>query len=178
VFPKVKFSLAFENTEETDYVTEKFFQSIDYGAIPVVIGAPNIQVRNPAFPPTRALDLFFALCILNVDFKDFAPSPNSYLHLKSMADMPAVVGRLKYLMKNDTAYDEMHAYKVHGPTDSFLALVDLGIIHPECRLCILLADRQRQRERQNRPKDRPCACRQNSTGASPASITSPKLVLL
>jgi hypothetical protein len=27
-------------------VTEKFFQSIDYGAIPIVIGAPNIQVAS------------------------------------------------------------------------------------------------------------------------------------
>lgn len=46
VFPRVKFSLAFENSEEPDYVTEKFFQSIDYGAIPIVIGAPNIQVAS------------------------------------------------------------------------------------------------------------------------------------
>lgn len=68
-------------------------------------------------------------------------------------------------MKNDTAYDEMHAYKRDGPTDNFLALIDLGITHPDCRLCIVLADRQRRHEREDKPKDRPCTCKDKGSGA-------------
>uniref|UniRef100_A0A7N0T1S7 Fucosyltransferase n=1 Tax=Kalanchoe fedtschenkoi TaxID=63787 RepID=A0A7N0T1S7_KALFE len=38
-----KFSLAFENSVEEDYVTEKFFQSLIAGSIRMFFGAPNIQ---------------------------------------------------------------------------------------------------------------------------------------
>ncbi|KAI7745773.1 hypothetical protein M8C21_010841 [Ambrosia artemisiifolia] len=58
---RYKFSLAFENSNEEDYVTEKFFQSLVAGSIPVVVGAPNIQ--------------------------DFAPAPGSILHIKELKDV-------------------------------------------------------------------------------------------
>lgn len=154
-------------------MTEKFFQSIDYGAIPIVIGAPNIQVASSRvrqlhsrvvgraqlmnLPDPRAT---FCICT-----QDFAPAPNSILHLKSKDEIPALIERVQYLMKNDTAYDEMHAYKRDGPTDNFLALIDLGITHPDCRLCIVLADRQRRHEREDKPKDRPCTCKDKGSGA-------------
>lgn len=44
LLPTIKFSLAFENSVEVDYVTEKYLQALNFGAVPVVIGAPNIQV--------------------------------------------------------------------------------------------------------------------------------------
>ncbi len=44
LLPTIKFYLAFENSEEIDYVTEKYFQALNFGTVPVVIGAPNIQV--------------------------------------------------------------------------------------------------------------------------------------
>lgn len=100
--------------------------------------------------------------------QDFAPAPNSVLHLESLEQLPKMMEQLHYLMKNDTAYDEMHAYKRDGPTDRFMALVDLGITHPDCRLCITLADRQRVHERHDKPKDRPCACKDSDKG-EPAS---------
>lgn len=55
LLPTIKFSLAFENSIEPDYVTEKYLQALNFGAVPVVIGAPNIQ--------------------------DFAPSDNSIIHI-------------------------------------------------------------------------------------------------
>ncbi|KAL4581212.1 hypothetical protein LXL04_017422 [Taraxacum kok-saghyz] len=55
-----KFSLAFENSNEEDYVTEKYFQSLVAGSVPVVYGAPNIQ--------------------------DFAPSLHSILQIKDLKD--------------------------------------------------------------------------------------------
>ncbi|OAY73761.1 Glycoprotein 3-alpha-L-fucosyltransferase A [Ananas comosus] len=67
---RYKFSLAFENSNEEDYVTEKFFQSLVAGAVPVVVGAPNIL--------------------------DFGPSSRSVLHIKELSDVPSVAKTMKW----------------------------------------------------------------------------------
>lgn len=142
ILPTIKFSLAFENSEELDYVTEKYLQALNFGAVPVVIGAPNIQ--------------------------DFAPSDNSIIHIENEAALPQVAERMLYLMQNDTAYDEMLAWKIDGPSDQFLALIDIGTVGPECRLCLYLADRTRRGEKYRalsaaKNMHRPCACQVPAT---------------
>ncbi|XP_060176033.1 putative fucosyltransferase-like protein [Lycium barbarum] len=134
---RFKFSFAFENSNEEDYVTEKFFQSLVAGSVPVVIGAPNIQ--------------------------DFAPSPNSLLHIKELKDAKTVANTMKYLAANPSAYNESLRWKFDGPSDSFKALVDMAAVHSSCRLCIFLATRIRDREEQS-PKfmKRPCKCTRGS----------------
>ncbi|MQL93495.1 hypothetical protein Taro_026137 [Colocasia esculenta] len=77
---RYKFSLAFENSNEEDYVTEKFFQSLVAGAVPVVVGAPNIQ--------------------------DFAPSRGSILHIRNVDDVESVASRMKYLAANPEAFNQ------------------------------------------------------------------------
>ena len=42
-----KFSIAFENASETDYVTEKFYDPLITGSVPVYLGAPNIEEFAP-----------------------------------------------------------------------------------------------------------------------------------
>lgn len=44
---KYKFNLAFENARENDYVTEKFFQPLMWGSIPIYLGAPNVEEYAP-----------------------------------------------------------------------------------------------------------------------------------
>ncbi|CAL5385865.1 unnamed protein product [Camellia sinensis] len=80
-----KFSLAFENSDEEDYVTEKYFQPLVAGSVPVVVGAPNIQ--------------------------DFAPSPSSFLHIRELEDANAVAKTMKYLAKNPDAYNQSVRWK-------------------------------------------------------------------
>ncbi|XP_004248751.1 putative fucosyltransferase-like protein [Solanum lycopersicum] len=134
---RFKFSFAFENSNEEDYVTEKFFQSLVAGSIPVVIGAPNIQ--------------------------EFAPSNNSLLHIKELKDAESVANTMKYLAANPSAYNELLRWKVEGPSDSFKALVDMAAVHSSCRLCIFLATSIREREEQNpKFKKRPCKCTRDS----------------
>ncbi|KAL4308347.1 hypothetical protein GQ457_01G000830 [Hibiscus cannabinus] len=132
-----KFSLAFENSNEEDYVTEKFFQSLVAGSVPVVVGAPNIE--------------------------DFAPSPGSYLHIKDLEDIHSVAERMKYLAKNPDAYNQSLRWKYEGPSDSFKALFDMAAVHSSCRLCIHLATIFREEEEKNPDvQKRPCKCETGS----------------
>ncbi|CAN8302947.1 unnamed protein product [Cochlearia groenlandica] len=130
---RYKFSLAFENTNEEDYVTEKFFQSLVAGSVPVVVGAPNIE--------------------------EFAPSSDSFLHIKKIEDVEIVAKRMNYLASYSSAYNQTLRWKYEGPSDSFKALVDMAAVHSSCRLCIFLATRiQEQEEKSGGFKKRPCKC--------------------
>lgn len=134
---RYKFSLAFENSNEEDYVTEKFFQSLVAGTIPVVVGAPNIQ--------------------------DFVPSPGSVLHIKELKDIDSVAKTMKYLAENPDAYNQSLRWKYDGPCDSFKALVDMAAVHSSCRLCIHLATSIRENEEKSPGfKKRPCKCSRGS----------------
>ncbi|XP_076936029.1 glycoprotein 3-alpha-L-fucosyltransferase A-like [Bidens hawaiensis] len=129
---RYKFSLAFENSNEEDYVTEKFFQSLVAGSIPVVVGAPNIQ--------------------------DFAPAPGSILHIKELKDIELVAKTMKHLADDPIAYNQSLRWKYEGPSDSFKALVDMAAVHSSCRLCIFLATKIREKEESSLSLKRPCKC--------------------
>lgn len=47
VLPKYNYTLAFENSIAPDYVTEKFYQPLMTGSVPVYLGAPNIEEFAP-----------------------------------------------------------------------------------------------------------------------------------
>jgi alpha-1,3-fucosyltransferase 10 len=44
---RYKFTLAFENAIGVDYVTEKFFDPLRVGSVPVYLGAPNVEAFAP-----------------------------------------------------------------------------------------------------------------------------------
>jgi len=111
---RFKFSLAFENSETEDYITEKFFGSLVAGTIPVVIGAPNARF--------------------------FAPDRHSFIHSNDFSDASELASYLKYLDQNDTAYLEYMRWKKEGYSDDFKALVDTTTTHSLCRRCIMVGD--------------------------------------
>ncbi|KAL2631929.1 hypothetical protein R1flu_016615 [Riccia fluitans] len=139
-----KFSLAFENSNEDDYVTEKFWQSLVAGSVPVVVGAPNIE--------------------------NFAPASNAVLHIKDLHDIKQVAKQIKYLASNFTAYNETLRWKYEGPSDQFKALVDMAAVHSSCRLCLYLATKIREKEEKqlaaSGKKPRPCRCTNDSGGVT------------
>jgi alpha-1,3-fucosyltransferase 10 len=47
---RYRFTLAFENSITRDYVTEKFYDALIAGSVPVVLGAPNVGEFAPADP--------------------------------------------------------------------------------------------------------------------------------
>jgi glycoprotein 3-alpha-L-fucosyltransferase len=130
---RYKFSLAFENSNEEDYVTEKFFQSLVAGSIPVVVGAPNIQ--------------------------EFSPAEGAILHIKELDDVASVAKTMKNIASNPDAFNQSLRWKYDGPSDSFKALIDMAAVHSSCRLCIHIATKIHEKEERT-PKftNRPCSC--------------------
>eukprot|EP01117_Protostelium_nocturnum_P020977 TRINITY_DN985_c0_g1_i1.p1 TRINITY_DN985_c0_g1~~TRINITY_DN985_c0_g1_i1.p1 ORF type:complete len:497 (-),score=138.87 TRINITY_DN985_c0_g1_i1:296-1786(-) len=117
VISKYKFTLSFENSETEDYVTEKLFGPYSAGTVPIYHGAPN----GKKFGPKHSM--IFA---------------NDYESPEEMAKY------LKYLDSNDTAYNEYLTWKKEGPDQTWISLIDLAIVHSNCRFCILSADIDRK----------------------------------
>ena len=71
-FRNYKFSLCFENCASNGYITEKIFDSMFSGCIPIYLGCPNI---NKEIDP----DTF-------IDFRDFSSYKDLYFYIKTMPE--------------------------------------------------------------------------------------------
>lgn len=92
---KYKFLFAFENSLCQDYITEKFFDSIRVGVVPVTYGLG--------------------------DYTQIAP-PHSYINALDFPNIQTLSNYLKYLDKNDEAYLKYFHWKMdyelaHRPQD-------------------------------------------------------------
>ncbi len=113
VLSRYKFYLAFENSQTTDYVTERVFHALVAGVVPVYMGAPNVRDFMPA---EKAV-------IVATDFDCASELANYLLHLD----------------QNDSAYLEYLSWKNSGLSSQFRQLVNVGSINPQQRLAIKLA---------------------------------------
>jgi Glycosyltransferase family 10 (fucosyltransferase) C-term/Fucosyltransferase, N-terminal len=95
---RYKFTLAFENSIAPDYVTEKFFDPLIAGSVPVYLGAPNVT--------------------------DFAPGDRCFIDVTEFAGPAAVAARLNALAQDDDAYAEYLSWKASGLRPEFRALLD------------------------------------------------------
>ncbi len=106
---RYKFALVFENSVAVDYVTDKLFDALIAGSVPVYLGAPNVADLLPA---ERCL----------IDVRDFS-GPNE------------LAAYLNWLDTRDDAYQEYLAWKARGLSARFLSLVDSIRASVFCRLC-------------------------------------------
>jgi len=90
---RYKFYLAFENSIEPDYVTEKFFQALVAGAVPVYRGAPNIR--------------------------DFWPGAECCIDAADFAGPAELAAHLQALDQDDAAYWRYQAWRAQGVSESF-----------------------------------------------------------
>lgn len=81
---RYKFTIAFENSNDADYITEKLYQPLRYGSVPIFRGCSNLE---DFVPPHSAIDA------------------NKFNSPKELADY------LNYLNQNDTAYNEYLQWK-------------------------------------------------------------------
>lgn len=109
---RYKFTLAFENACSPDYVTEKFFQPLLVGSVPVVLGAPNVA--------------------------QFAPGDQCYVDVRDFPTVSALVGFLKAVGRDQEAYARFHDWRTRPLRPGFLELLERQRQHPFVRLCNLL----------------------------------------
>ncbi|KAI6214717.1 hypothetical protein M3Y94_00301700 [Aphelenchoides besseyi] len=81
-----RFYLAFENNNCDEYVTEKFFEALRFGIVPVVYGARKEY------------------------YEQIAPS-HSFIHLEDFERVEHLAAYLHYLTNNQTAYNEYFHWK-------------------------------------------------------------------
>jgi hypothetical protein len=112
VIARYKFTLAFENSICRDYVTEKFFDPLVAGSVPVYLGAPNVR--------------------------EFAPADDCFIDAADFAGPAELAAYLTFLAADDSAYAKYLAWKTRGLARSFLDKVERQRLSGWCRLCLIL----------------------------------------
>lgn len=113
VIQSYKFYLAFENSHTRDYVTERVFQALISGTVPVYWGAENIL--------------------------DFMPDKNAIINVNDFSHPQQLANYLEYLDNNDVEYQKHLAWKSNGYSSTFKQLVDISSIEPLKRMFVKLA---------------------------------------
>jgi hypothetical protein len=113
-----KFCVAMENSIAQDYVTEKLWDALTAGCVPVYIGAPNID--------------------------DFLPDPDAIIHYgRGAIQTPDdLVREMERLAKDKEAYEKKLAWKKFTKVEdfppkfqAFLRQTELFLPHVQCQLC-------------------------------------------
>lgn len=114
---KYKFNLAFENTILHGYISEKLWEPLMVGSVPVLIGPKNIH--------------------------KFEPKQGSVLSLFDYKNVEELAKEIIRLSDNEKDYNKMLEWKKTGPSDSFLAMIE-GNLGFWCQICISVADQFQQ----------------------------------
>jgi hypothetical protein len=107
-----KFTLAFENAIATDYVTEKLYEPLAMGSVPVYLGAPNAD--------------------------RLAPTPDCYIDVTHFPEPKSLAEYLLELDRDEDAYRRHLAWKGQSFRPEFQAILDMQPTHFLVRLCELL----------------------------------------
>lgn len=86
---KYKFYLALENSCCSEYITEKFWRTLAWDIVPVVVGAPRVEYERHA-------------------------PPNSFIYADDYDTMEDLADYILYLDKNDNEYNRYFHWKVEG----------------------------------------------------------------
>jgi hypothetical protein len=112
ILSRYRFNLAYENCIDRDYVTEKWFDCLLAGCVPVYLGAPNIA--------------------------EFAPAPDSYVDATAFGDTAALARHLCEIAASPAAYASFFSWKQRPLPASFVRLFDGQEIPFLHRLCAWL----------------------------------------
>jgi hypothetical protein len=115
VISRYKFTIAFENAIAKDYVTEKYFQPLVSGSVPIYLGAPNID--------------------------EFAPGNNTYINVHSFSSIKALADYILELDSDTKAYNKYLEWKSLPFKEEFEQKKKIMETDPVIRLCRYLKSR-------------------------------------
>jgi len=123
---RYRFTLAFENAVEPDYVTEKVYDALTAGSVPVYLGAPNVAA--------------------------FVPVPHCFIDVTRFAGPADLAAYLNRLVEDERSYAEYLAWKTADFSAGFRALAAAAERPTMERLCDHL---RATVDRTRRPHGRP-----------------------
>jgi hypothetical protein len=112
---RYRFTLAFENSITEDYVTEKLYDPLIAGSVPVYLGAPNVE--------------------------EFVPGDHCYINVTDYDGPEHLARYLQWLDDHPEKYDEYLAWKQKELRPNFLEMMQSQSPSPTCRLCALIRAR-------------------------------------
>ncbi|KAI9620725.1 hypothetical protein H4Q26_013392 [Puccinia striiformis f. sp. tritici PST-130] len=114
IIQRYKFTIAFENSNDEDYVTEKYYQALEAGSIPIHLGQTPEQ------------------------FEKFKPSTNSTLNVADFKTVEALADRIKQIANDRVLYESMLAWKKEQFPERFEEILGYGKLHEACRIAKFL----------------------------------------
>ncbi|KAI8452550.1 hypothetical protein BY996DRAFT_7218774 [Phakopsora pachyrhizi] len=114
IIERYKFTIAFENSNDEDYVTEKYYQALEAGSPPIHLGLTSDQLEK------------------------FKPSPNAAINVADFPDVKSLAKRLEEISKNREEYESMLDWKNMPLSGDFGKIVRWGKESEWCRLAKLL----------------------------------------
>ncbi len=115
VISKYKFTIAFENACVEDYVTEKLYEPLIAGSVPIYLGAPNVE--------------------------DFLPGDECYININSYSSPRALADHLLTLDQDDDKFKKFLRWKDLPYKKKFNDKLSLVEADPIKKLCDVLRDR-------------------------------------
>jgi hypothetical protein len=111
IFSSYKFVLALENNNVTDYVTEKLVNALQSGALPIYMGAPNVD--------------------------EWLPSPDAVLRTDRFESPAALADEIRRLLRDRAAYDAHFRWRsLERWPQHFQSKVDqCAFYDTDCRIC-------------------------------------------
>ncbi|KAA6186744.1 hypothetical protein F2Q65_05085 [Thiohalocapsa marina] len=117
---RYKFTLAFENAIAQDYVTEKFYDPLTAGSVPVYLGAPNID--------------------------EFAPGEGCFINIADFPSPQALADHLLQLANNPTRYSHYLEWRQKPFSKPFSRLLEKQKAPPFTQLCRKVEERLRRHQ--------------------------------
>ena len=115
-----KFVIGVENALARDYVTEKFFQPLLAGTVPVYRGAPNVE--------------------------EFAPGRHCFVDARAFRSPADLAGFMNRCYEHPALYDELTAWQTQPLQPGFVQKLEQVKEHPFVRLCRVVEEKIRRIE--------------------------------
>ena len=103
-----RFTIAFENAVGKDYVTEKFYEPLLSGSVPLYLGAPNID--------------------------DLSPDPSAFINMRDYPDPKDLADMIQRCCEDEQMYATFFDWKKRHINPTFLQLLKGQELHPFIRL--------------------------------------------